>query len=356
MSIIKPYKGNFRITQRFGETLIDYSKYGLVAHNGIDTAMPVGTPIIAAHAGEVLEVYNDPGYGLYVKIEDTEQGSLYAHLAQTVVKIGFQVKQGQLLGYSGNTGNSTGPHLHFGYYRIPRDRSNGFNGYIDPEPYFLAIGGATVMDGLNTYGLDDTNIASKQVVYDAWYSLTTGKYVLREDTDKIITALNETIKNQTGELNGLKEKFDNAFTFLSELDKKGIKNMDDVNKFLVPYTEMYQAGFANLGEILEKLTIGQTNSEQLAAANVALTKQLEALTNKYNTLELENIQLHTELSSYSGYNKDLPINKIISTIVSVFKALKVRKVTGSIEMQPEPATNSPQSLTDDVLSSIGINK
>jgi murein DD-endopeptidase MepM/ murein hydrolase activator NlpD len=99
--------------------------------------MPVGTPLIAAIEGVVVEVdYDEPGYGWYVKIENTTEGALVAHLSKIDVQVGFVVEMGQQLGLSGNTGNSTGPHVHFGYYRIPRDRSNGFNGYIDPEPYF----------------------------------------------------------------------------------------------------------------------------------------------------------------------------------------------------------------------------
>lgn len=127
-----PYDGNFPISQKFGENSDMYSPFGLKGHNGIDFAIPTGNRIVAPHGGIVKEAYFDEnGYGNYVKIEDAVQGSVLGHLQSISVKIGDALIEGDTIGISDNTGWSTGAHLHWGYYKFPRDRSNGYNGFID---------------------------------------------------------------------------------------------------------------------------------------------------------------------------------------------------------------------------------
>lgn len=84
-------------------------------HNGIDIAGPKGTPVYAADSGTVTySAYNSGGYGNLIKVS---HGSgivtYYAHLSKRVVSKGQYVKKGQLIGYMGSTGRSTGSHLHF---------------------------------------------------------------------------------------------------------------------------------------------------------------------------------------------------------------------------------------------------
>lgn len=90
---------------------------GLHGYNGVDFGAPVGTPIYAAAAGEVIvsksSGYNG-GYGLYVVVKHANgTQTLYAHNSRNVVAVGDTVSAGQVIGYIGNTGRSTGPHLHF---------------------------------------------------------------------------------------------------------------------------------------------------------------------------------------------------------------------------------------------------
>ena len=84
-------------------------------HDGIDLGMESGTPIKASCAGTVFLAENQPGgYGLIVAIQhDGSLSTAYAHLSEIHVSPGDRVEQGQILGLSGNTGTSTGPHLHF---------------------------------------------------------------------------------------------------------------------------------------------------------------------------------------------------------------------------------------------------
>lgn len=129
--MIKPFRGDYRLTQGFGGG--DYSQYNLKGHNGLDYGTPNNTQIIAPHGGKVLEVADEGsiGYGKYIKIENDKEGSVLAHLGVFQVKVGDVVSEGQPVALSDNTGNSTGPHLHWGYYTLPRNRQNGYAGFID---------------------------------------------------------------------------------------------------------------------------------------------------------------------------------------------------------------------------------
>ncbi|HZO19272.1 MAG TPA: M23 family metallopeptidase [Gemmatimonadaceae bacterium] len=88
----------------------DYSS----PHPGLDVAVPVGTPIRAAGGGTIVEVGNDAKYGLFVRIEHRDgYETLYAHASRILVKQGTKVPSGRTIAMSGNTGQSTAPHLHF---------------------------------------------------------------------------------------------------------------------------------------------------------------------------------------------------------------------------------------------------
>jgi murein DD-endopeptidase MepM/ murein hydrolase activator NlpD len=84
-------------------------------HTGLDIAGPVGTPLYAASSGTVTYAgWNSGGYG-YMTIIDHENGyfTRYGHQSRILVKVGDSVRRGQVIGLMGNTGRSTGPHLHF---------------------------------------------------------------------------------------------------------------------------------------------------------------------------------------------------------------------------------------------------
>ncbi|GAB6875624.1 M23 family metallopeptidase [Thermaerobacter litoralis] len=103
-----------RISSEFGPRLHPITgRYKI--HTGIDVPVPIGTPVAAAQAGTVVRVvHGTTGYGNYVLID--HGGGLqtrYAHLAQPLVTPGQTVQAGQVIGLSGNSGWSTGPHLHF---------------------------------------------------------------------------------------------------------------------------------------------------------------------------------------------------------------------------------------------------
>ena len=140
-----PSATDYRVSQRFGVNRKNYERYSydgvaLRGHNGLDFAIPTGMPILSCADGVVVESHHDVGgWGKYVKVlhsEDDGAGdveqTLYAHLSQIDVEIGDNVTRGQRLGLSGNTGRSTGPHLHLGIRRRFHIRGDGWGGYSDP--------------------------------------------------------------------------------------------------------------------------------------------------------------------------------------------------------------------------------
>jgi len=132
-----PFDGNQRLTQGFGERPEVYrSRFGLPGHNGIDWGMPVGVPILAVAGGKVIVRHTSAtGFGRYIKLQHTWGQSLYAHLSEFKVEVGDVLEQGQMVGLSGNSGFSTGPHLHFGIRVKPYSTGDGWYGYTNPHRF-----------------------------------------------------------------------------------------------------------------------------------------------------------------------------------------------------------------------------
>ncbi|CAF1202236.1 unnamed protein product [Rotaria sordida] len=83
-------------------------------HTGDDYACPIGTSVHATASGTVKDVNFGSDYGTHIVIESSDKvRQLYAHLSQKLVTVGQSVKAGNVIGKSGNTGRSTGPHLHY---------------------------------------------------------------------------------------------------------------------------------------------------------------------------------------------------------------------------------------------------
>ncbi len=121
---------NYRITSKFGYRI--HPIYGdWRMHKGIDMAAATGTPIYATRTGVVTVATSHWSAGNYVNINHGDgYTSIYMHMTRYVVKVGDYVSAGQLIGYVGSTGGSTGPHLHFGI---------AYNGsYVDPLKYIKA--------------------------------------------------------------------------------------------------------------------------------------------------------------------------------------------------------------------------
>ena len=107
--------GNAKISSGFGKRLHPILGYE-IQHNGVDFAAKTGTPIPAGADGVVVKIGRNGGYGKFIKIKHNETYSTaYGHLDSfnSDLRTGSYVKKGETIGYVGNTGRSTGPHLHY---------------------------------------------------------------------------------------------------------------------------------------------------------------------------------------------------------------------------------------------------
>lgn len=153
---------NVYITQRFGKTVGAEKLYVSGSHNGVDFRASVGTRVMSVLDGIVLATGNTDAFkgcysfGKWVMVKHPNGlSTIYAHLSVISVSPGQEVSTGDTLGFSGNTGYSTGPHLHLGLYATQGVRIEKYStsrgckeatmpiadikAYLDPIPYFPEI-------------------------------------------------------------------------------------------------------------------------------------------------------------------------------------------------------------------------
>ncbi|WP_054742231.1 M23 family metallopeptidase [Cellulosilyticum ruminicola] len=127
IKFISPIKVEAELTAPFDQDRTSYS------HQGIDLKMPIGTPVYAAADGKVIKAAPDSkginagGGNIIMLVHADGSQTWYMHLDAYAVNLGNNVKQGQIIGFSGNTGDSSAPHLHLEY------RVNG----IPLDPRFI---------------------------------------------------------------------------------------------------------------------------------------------------------------------------------------------------------------------------
>ena len=117
------------VTSRFGGRISPFTGHPQ-HHSGIDIANRIGTPVAAPAAGVVVKAGRDSGLGNMIEISHGYGiKTTFGHLEQTFVRVGQRIKRGEKIGAMGNTGRSTGPHLHY---------SVAVNGVsVNPEKYIL---------------------------------------------------------------------------------------------------------------------------------------------------------------------------------------------------------------------------
>ena len=145
-------KSDYVVTQGYGVTPYSKRFYASGFHNGVDLGAPIGTPIMAPADGVVVAVGNQDkycprgAYGRFVVLKHyIGLTTLYGHMSLYTVKTGDTVTKGQIIGYVGNSGLATGPHLHFTIYdtttfKMGSSRVCGpmpYGGSIDPNNYVI---------------------------------------------------------------------------------------------------------------------------------------------------------------------------------------------------------------------------
>ncbi|MFC0323041.1 murein DD-endopeptidase MepM [Gallibacterium melopsittaci] len=113
-----PTQRQYRVSSSFNPRRKNPVTGRVAPHKGVDFSMPVGTPVIAPADGVVMKVsYQAGGAGRYIMLRHgREYQTVYMHLSKPLVKPGQSVKKGQRIALSGNTGRSTGPHLHYEFH------------------------------------------------------------------------------------------------------------------------------------------------------------------------------------------------------------------------------------------------
>lgn len=137
-SMLSPLEREYRVTQKFG---VSNNHYISGVHNGTDYACPVGTPLLAPADGEIIHRFTDhPSLGNAIHYSCDGYYIRFLHLLKSLPK--GKYKQGDIIGYTGNTGDSEGPHLHVDVWKVPintgliKTRSGVFNNLVDPELFF----------------------------------------------------------------------------------------------------------------------------------------------------------------------------------------------------------------------------
>ena len=120
-----------RITNPYGKP---NPRYAAGVHTGIDYGCRVGTPVRSINNGKVVKIFRSKAYGNVVVVRSKKDGKFYqnwyCHLSAAKVKEGKRVKEGDVIALSGNTGNSTGPHLHL----ETRKRPYAYRNHV-PNPF-----------------------------------------------------------------------------------------------------------------------------------------------------------------------------------------------------------------------------
>ncbi|WP_394131120.1 peptidoglycan DD-metalloendopeptidase family protein [Shewanella maritima] len=153
-----PLKRSYRLSSHFNPTRKHPVTGRIRPHNGTDFATPIGTPVVAPGDGVVTMVTNHAFAGKYIVIEhDNKVRTRYLHLSRFHVRKGQRVKRGQVIALTGNTGRSTGPHLHYEFHVngrptdpmkaniaeakvLPKNQRNEFEAIVRSRKMMMALG------------------------------------------------------------------------------------------------------------------------------------------------------------------------------------------------------------------------
>ncbi|MDA0267934.1 MAG: M23 family metallopeptidase [Cyanobacteria bacterium] len=129
-----PLKGRVDVSSEFGLRSNPFGGWGYELHNGIDFRGAIGTPIYATANGVVVKAQHSGGFGKHVVIDHGfGYETLYAHLSDMDVEVGDSVVRGDRVGALGNTGRSSGPHLHYTIYRQGQAVNPRYYLQLEPE-------------------------------------------------------------------------------------------------------------------------------------------------------------------------------------------------------------------------------
>ncbi len=140
-----PFAGNFPVTFSFGQQSDNedikkkFQEWGIVGHNGLDFGLSIGNEVFACDVGKIIQSGDNGDFGTSITIQHSWGQSLYAHLSETKVKEGDEIRPNKVIGLSGSSGAAFGEHLHFAIKPNNPDPNNGYLGFINPAPYLSLL-------------------------------------------------------------------------------------------------------------------------------------------------------------------------------------------------------------------------
>lgn len=295
-----PFKNGYKVTQVFGARPEYYGQFGFDGHEGVDL-IPIDSDwnMYAIEDGTVIRDYDDPrtggAYGNYCLIwnDKNRRGWWYCHMSKNSVYPGQEIKRGDQVGVMGDTGNTSGAHLHLGLRygdvnKNPINTDNGYKGFVDPLPVLkeLNMEGEVPLKNTNIDWYDFEGNQHKVGWYVYEWELEKRNGVkqaeeisdlkkfnkdLQKQSSEMTVQLglaNETITNTTKELNALKtahtalEQAYELYRTENELKlanfEKQVKELTDSNEKLKEKNENMVKDFlktATLWDII-KVVIG----------------------------------------------------------------------------------------------------
>lgn len=238
-----PFKGSYLVTFSFGavpeseEIKKKYQEWGIIGHNGIDYGLSEGVEVLAADSGRVIQSGDNGEYGISITIEHSWGISIYGHLKEVKVSSDTEIKQGDLVGLSGYTGFSSGPHLHFGIKLKDSDINNGYQGFSDPSQYISeSVEQSVIPEGERVRsivipaeaGIHNTDESLEQKLKDKLLeNIKQSNQIRKQKREDNLNKVLELVKLK-GEVNNLevrdllKVSQSTASYYLTELTKKGV--------------------------------------------------------------------------------------------------------------------------------------
>lgn len=314
------FEGNYPISQGYGENPSYYSQFNLKGHEGVDWKTPIGVKITSPFDYEIIRDVDDPksgNYGDYIVVWDPKQlcAVWYCHLSENYVSIGQKGKKGDILGKTGNSGNTTGPHLHVNFVETDSKKnrlntSNGYQGFLnilDTNLVEWKIGNESNQNVNNT---NNNSLPSELLHYsEKWKEIAVSKgldvnsatFIDFRNIDMIIAGVRQTYEIEVNDKNNV--------------IKNQNQQINDRNSDIVELTNKT----ITLGNAIESQNMQIKSLQDQAKKIPSLmeeNKQLSEMKEEWNRRETDYIKINKELRKE---NEELKKNWFISMLKAIFK-------------------------------------
>lgn len=202
-------------------------------HAGDDSANGINTAVFAPASGTITPYTSGQYTGNVVEIFDGQYYPHVFHLSRQIVKPGDTVTEGQLIGYSGNTGLSTGPHVHFGVSKKSVPNTTSFNDYIDPMEY-IKKGDTMTPEALNLLAQVAWNTPVNGD--DKFVKDYTGKPAADTLKDVLRSKASVDLRTKAANFDNVQRALNTAYEQIEELrksaDPETARKLDEIKKIL----------------------------------------------------------------------------------------------------------------------------